>query len=249
MSSVKSWIKEKYQNSKITTMQEMTKKIAGVSKVRVGKNRTINSYYEITLNEINEEGLIVPHNDIKKVDPANESAIITQKLHSGDLVFPRVFTKYKSFRIGRMEKTPTDYVVANNSMIKISFDDNQNNLLPKFIQYYLQHPMIYNYLYSLCSGSGGREQISINDLKSLPVPVLTDDELSDIVSSIDFNIELQKQANLILEKANKLYELQDSIKVNSIFTQNKDTNNCDFKQIDLAMDKCLKELLLKELEY
>jgi len=247
MSSIKSWINKKFPNSKIIILGELTEKISGVSKVRVGKNRTINSYYEITLNEINNEGLIVLNDGIKKTEPANESAINTQNLQVGDLIFPKTFTKYKSIKIGRIDKKYDDYVIANNSMIRISFPNTKIKLLPKFIQYYLQHSVVQDYLYSVSRSD--RRQIQINDLKFLPVPELTEYELLNIIKKIDHNQASVKIANIILEKMNKLLELQNDLQNDSIFLQNTDSANCDFKIIDKQVNECLKELLLKKLDY
>jgi len=247
MSPIQSWVNEKFPNSKITTLEELTKKISGVSKVRVGINRTVNSYYEITLNEINDEGLVVLNDSIKKKESANESAINTQNLQVGDLIFPKTFAKYKSIKIGRIDKKYDDYVVANNSMIRISFPNTKIELLPKFIQYYLQHSVVQDYLYSVSRSD--RRQIQINDLKFLPVPELTESELLNIIKKIDHNQTSVKIANTILEKINKLLELQNDLQNDSIFLQNTDSTNCDFKIIDKQIDECLKELLLKKLDY
>jgi len=165
----------------ITTLENLTKKITTISKVRVGKeeHRTVINYAEISLRNINNLGYITIPDDYKGHPPANEISIKKQALHYHDIILPFRNSYYNS--IGLIQKSYEKYpiVVGNNGMIRIEFEDDRKEDTPIYIYNYLKLRIIENFINSLCAPkkvnnplvSSGQYYLETQILKSLPIPI------------------------------------------------------------------------------
>lgn len=162
-------LKKEFPNCKIVKLMDITTKIAGISKVRVGKVRTYTNYDEVSLNYIDEYGVVYIPQNHKEAAPANATAMRTQILQEGDLVMTQRGQVGKVGLIGRSYKRP---IVGNNSMIRIQFPNNKREDTPLFVQTYLQLPYVRKYLDNqITRGSVDRKILSSASLSELPIPM------------------------------------------------------------------------------
>lgn len=153
-------IKKQFPDVDIVKLKDLTKKIAVVSKVRIGdeKKRDVFDYYEVTLSDINEYGIIIINTTKDKPAPANKRALSSQRLHKNDLL-----VSYRGIyiKVGRIDREYDIPVVSNNSVIRIEFNndnDTDQEELSMFVQAYLQLPFIKEYI-------ANRPQENTNDTK------------------------------------------------------------------------------------
>jgi len=78
MNKLEQILKEKFPNKEIVKLEDLTYKIAGISKVRYGDNCRDNDYDEISLNYINEYGTIYVPDNSKDSALANHTALENQ---------------------------------------------------------------------------------------------------------------------------------------------------------------------------
>lgn len=167
-----------FGSAKVVTLADITRKIAIISKVRVTKNRTFKEYDEISLNNIDEYGVVYIIADAKEQDGASPTAIKTQSLKYGDLVLNQRTSKMKVGFIDKAQKYK-QAIVGNNSMIRVEFEDGQIDTA-RYVQLYLQLPYVLEYLNTLivCSKGDGkgndnksnRQILSSTQLQALPIP-------------------------------------------------------------------------------
>ena len=141
-------LSQEFKGAKIIKLESMVKKIVLISKVRVSKDRKCLNYDEISLNNIDERGIVFIPKNTKKQLPANCSILEKQSLKYGDLVLNRRTTQMK---VGFIDKSNNyrQVIVGNNSMIRITFDCNTQINRARFIQLYLQLPFVLEHLNNL----------------------------------------------------------------------------------------------------
>ena len=163
-------LKKEFPDANITTLGDITKKIAVISKVRVGdtKLRTFTDYDEISLNCIDKYGVIYIESINKEMEPASLKAIHNQRLEYTDLI---VTHRGKLGRCGLVAKNYNRIIVGNNSMIRIQFHDKTKLELSLFVQAYLLLPYVKQYMDQQLSVSKDRKILTSAWLKTLPIPV------------------------------------------------------------------------------
>ena len=140
---------KEFKSTKIVKLKDITKKIAIVSKVRVTKKRECTNYDEISLNHIDEYGVVYIPDGFINQGPASLTAINAQALHYGDLVLNQRTAKMKVGFIGKSYKR---VIVGNNSMIRVQFNNDSIDTA-RFVQLYLQLPYVLEYLNEQAGGS------------------------------------------------------------------------------------------------
>ena len=228
-------LQEEFPNSKIVKLKNLAKKIAVLSKVRVGKQRTVHDYHEVTLNNVNEYGIIIPDNTKEKPEPANSSTVISQALHKNDLLVPYRGLEMKVGRIDREYEKP---IVSNNSVIRIQFeyaDKEEEEEISMFVQAYLQLPYVKEYIAS-------RPQSSENDRKILS-PLFLSNLLIPLFHSrnYDFKDLINNRLKILNSAKDMLYEMQQIVKKLEDY---KD----DALAIYLSDKNFSSEIFLKDLE-
>ena len=135
-------LKKEFNGCEIVKLEDITKKISIISKVRVSKVRDFTDYDEISLYNIDEYGTVYIPDDAKEQEPANFEAVRKQALEYGDVVINQRAAKMKVGFIGREYKRA---IVGNNSMIRIQFNNDCIDTA-RFVQLYLQLPYVLEYL-------------------------------------------------------------------------------------------------------
>jgi len=196
-------LKNLFQDVKIVTLGDITKKIAIISKVRVNKNRTFTDYDEISLNNIDHYGNIFVSDKSIKREAANPKAINSQALQYGDLVVNQRTSKMK---VGFISNNYKRVIVGNNSMIRIEFDNHDIDKA-RFVQLYLQLPFVQEYLSSLSTSTKSQRKIlSSAKLQELPIPEYKEQliSLSEILiprmKLLSLAYEMQENAKKLIEK-------------------------------------------------
>ncbi|MDF1875639.1 hypothetical protein JHD48_07825 [Sulfurimonas sp. SAG-AH-194-I05] len=236
----------------IVTLNELTTKIAIASKVRTGNidDRTDNAYDEISLYNIDSYGVIFIPKNAKIQENANPTSLRSQTLNYGDLVLNQRTLKMRVGFIGKEEEY-TQRIVANNSMIRIEFNDkdcleiHRNIDTSRFVQLYLQLPYVLEYLRALPNtSSGDRKIISALQLSLLPIPEYNEHIQSISLSTLLYpKMELIKQAKILEELAATLikkYE-KDKLEVLKVnFLASSDSSS--HKEEILAMEALLEKI-------
>lgn len=203
-------LKEEFPQAKIVRLGDITKKIAGISKVRLGKNRTYTNYDEISLNNIDEYGIVFIPDNPKELGPAYIGAIESQSLNPGDIVLTQRGTVGKVGLIGENYKR---VIVGNNSMIRIQFDKKSREDLPAYVQAYLQLPLIREYFnIQLSCSISDRKILSAQWLSDLPIPIFDQDAEFDFRELIYNRIELLEEAKRVMQEAQKMVEMCEDMK-------------------------------------
>jgi hypothetical protein len=196
-------LQEKFPDKEIVTLEDLTFKIAVISKVRYGDNCTDNNYDEISLNNIDAYGTIYIPEDSNDPAPANHTALINQSLRAGDLII------LHRGKVGKMGIIGEDYkrkIVGNNSMIRIQFDKTRKVDTPWFVMQYLQLPYVKEYIDTFIPSSGSTKRKILNSqiLSNIPIPLF--EECDGQYRELLFN---RKQ--LSIEAANINKKLQNLI--------------------------------------
>ena len=220
----------------IISLGELVYKIVNISKVRVGdeKYRTVTSYDEISLNDIDEYGYITVTPGQKELGPANASSIKSQSLYYGDVVLTH---RGNVFKVGVVGKYYERVIVGNNSMIRIQIKDNRyrsfnsvsetNIDLSRYIQSYLQASFVKEYLSShiVCGTHGERRILSAAILSKLPIPAYNENNNSNFrfASIIETRIDLIAKAQKLLDDAKRVLEVCEKRKEDALMVQCCDT--------------------------
>jgi len=162
----------------IVTLKDLTKKIATISKVRVGKHesRTVTDYAEISLQNIDNLGYVYIPKEYKGHPPANHTSIKKQALNYNDIILS--FRSIFSQRVALVNKSYDEYsaVVGNNSMIRIEFEEDRREDTPIYVYHFLKLPFVHDILNSLCSVDESQNLdtsifLSPAVLETLPIPI------------------------------------------------------------------------------
>lgn len=208
MINLKEKLKEEFPNTKIIKLKNITKKISVVSKVRIGKLRDCTNYDEVSLNYLDEYGVVQVQKSNKEMGPAAQTAIDRQNLAKGDLL---MLHRGKVGKIGLVDKSYSRPTIGNNSMIRIQFEKNFDSKLPKFVQAYLQLPYVKQYIDDQISASKDRKMITSAWISELPIPLFKD-TIFGFDEFINTRVALLNEAKKMQNAANKLVEhIENSI--------------------------------------
>jgi len=239
MNKLEELLIKKFPDIEITTIANLTQKVATISKVRIGKkeDRTYTDYDEISLNNIDEFGYIyVPDTD-KQLEPASSKSIKRQALNHEDLV---MLLRGKIGKIGMIGDNYKRTIVGNTSMIRIQFNDEQKeNFNPLYVMEYLKLPFVKEYIDTFIpsSGSPNRKILNSEVIANLPIPVLTHDKYKIFRGYILTKIKMINKAKEIQQTTQKLVESFLEIKNDSLIAavnHNYDwiTDNFTIKELD-----------------
>lgn len=206
-------LQEEFSDVEIVTLKDLTKKIAVISKVRVGKERSVTDYHEVTLTDVNAYGIIEVDLSKGTPAPANSSAITSQRLHKNDLLVSYRGKDIKVARIDREYKVP---VVSNNSAMRIQFDcedKEETEEVSLFVQIYLQLPYVKEYIDSReQTPNTNRKLLSPTFLADLPIPLFEsrDYDFKDFINTrLEMLITAKKMMQEVHNLVNKLENYKD----------------------------------------
>ena len=165
-------LKKEFPDVAIGKLKDLAKKIAVIAKVRVGKERSVLDYSEVTLADADAYGIIRVDPTKEKPAAANSSAIRSQSLHKNDIL---VSYRGVDIQVGRIDREYEKPVVSNNSAIRIQFDYEDKDIEEEvsiFVQSYLQLPYVKEYIASRPQSSqNDRKILSPLFLSNLPIPL------------------------------------------------------------------------------
>ena len=196
-------LNRKFEDVSIVTLKDFTKKIAVISKIRIGKNSNFTNYDEVSLSNVDQDGVLLPFKKGEELGSANPSIIKSQSLNNGDILISYRGKKYFNVGIvyGEYERT----IIGSNSAIRIQFKDDINYQIPLIIQAYLEESYIQNYLTTKTKDAkGNRHLLSSKTLMSLPVPQFDNYLFHDFGRFNARRRSVKTQANLLLEKSNDI---------------------------------------------
>ena len=246
-------LEEIFPNCPIMPLGEIVYRIVNISKVRIGdeKARTYIDYDEISLNDIDEYGYITVTPGQKNLGPANPTSIKSQSLNHGDIVFTH---RGSVFRVGMVGESYERTIVGNNSMIRIQTVDpkplkRSEKTLPdinlsRYIQAYLQLPLVKEYLGSLiiCSTQSERRILNAAMLSKLPIPIskLGHGEFG-FSQIIETRMELILKAQTLLDEMHRFLAVCEQRKVDAVKLLCNDAADANVKEDEEYM-RVLKEI-------
>jgi len=200
---LKAKLKKEFIGIEIVKLKDLAKKIAVISKVRVGKERSVLDYHEVTLADVNKYGIITVDSTKEKPAPANGSAIASQALHKNDLL---VSYRGVDIKIGRIDKEYKKPIVSNNSAIRIQFDYESEEEVSIFVQMYLQLPYVKEYIAKRPQSSeNNRKILSPLFLSNLPIPLFYS-------RNYDFKDLINNRLKILNSAKDMLHEMQQLVK-------------------------------------
>lgn len=203
MFDLKAKLKKEFIGIEIVKLKDLAKKIAVISKVRVGKERSVLDYHEVTLADVNKYGIITVDSTKEKPAPANGSAIASQALHKNDLL---VSYRGVDIKIGRIDKEYKKPIVSNNSAIRIQFDYESEEEVSIFVQMYLQLPYVKEYIAKRPQSSeNNRKILSPLFLSNLPIPLFYS-------RNYDFKDLINNRLKILNSAKDMLHEMQQLVK-------------------------------------
>ena len=209
-------LEQEFEPDNIVTLQEMVESISKVSNVRV-RTKTVENYYELGIDNVDESGVLRIPKHPKKFAPANASAIESQRLHKGDLFFGY---RGKMGRVGLVEEEFDVPVVTNNGMIRIRFAQERREETPRYVQTYLETPLIRSYLNAMLENRNGVKVLNVHTIEILPIPKF--EEMAGITKFTTL-IERRKSITLavkkIVEQAEILLEKRKAFESEAISLQ------------------------------
>ena len=235
-------LQEEFSDVEIVTLKDLTKKIAVISKVRVGKERSVREYHEVTLSDVDAYGIIRVVENKKRPAPANSSAIVSQRLHKSDLL---VSYRGMDIKVGRIDREYRVPVVSNNSAIRIQFDyeyEEEREEVSIFVQNYLQLPYVKEYIDSReQTPDTNRKLLSPTFLADLPIPLFESRDY-DFKDFINTRLEMLESANEMMRKMQQLLKKFENYKDEGVSLYLSDQN--------FSSNIALKDKeLLEELNY
>ena len=243
-SALKKILEQEFPADKIVSLQEMVERVSKVSNVRVRKDRTVEDYYEIGIDDVNEEGILEVPEQPKKFAPANASAIESQRLHKGDLIFGY---RGKMGKVGLASDEFDVPVVTNNGMIRIRFPEDRKEETPRYVQTYLESPLIRTFLDSMLEDRKGVKVLSVETIESLPIPYF--EEMAGITkfsTLINRRKSITLAVNKIIEEAEALLQKRKAFESEAISLQAKPLDEVSkVNAVDHTTEEGLKQLRMQ----
>ena len=166
LSTLREKLDEAMPESTIVTLGDWTEKISKISKINVRIREDVECR-ELSMHNIDDKGIIVvPKETVIK--EANLTALETQRLHKGDLVFGYRGKVGKIALVGEESDLP---LIGSHSMMKIVFTDERKDETPRYVQDYLQKKLIRTYLNSMLVDKKGVLVLESEVLETLPIPM------------------------------------------------------------------------------
>ncbi len=243
-------LEQEFPKDKLVRLGEMTESISKVSNVRV-RDRKVEEYYELGIDDINDEGVLTVPQNPKKFAPANESAIKSQRLHRGDLIFGY---RGKMGRVGLINDEFEVPVVTNNGMIRIRFPEERRDETPRYVQTYLESPLIQSFLNNMLEDRGKVKVLSVGMIEALPIPNFQEmGGVAQFTTLIDRRRQATLSVSKIIDEAKILLKKRKELESEAISLQFlpmndlRKINDSDHGQIDILEQISLRfEMLKKE---
>ena len=211
-------LEQEFSIEKLVSLREMVASVSKVSNVRV-RTRTVEKYYELGIDDVDDEGILTIPEDPKQFAPANESAIESQRLHRGDLIFGY---RGKMGKVGLIDDEFDVPVVTNNGMIRIRFTEERTDETPRYIQTYLESPLIRTFLDSMLEDRNGVKVLSVETIEALPIPYF-----EEMVGITKFSTLVNRRKSItlavrtVIEEAELLLSKRKAFESESISLQTK----------------------------
>jgi len=195
ITKLKQILKNEFPHLEIVTLENMTSKIAVITKVRIGKELSFNDYDEVSLSHLDHKGILLPHKRGEDFTPANKTSIESQSLNAGDILIS--YRGTKRYAVGRVGDNYKRAIVGNNGAIRIQFHENIDSSIPVMVHSYLELSYVQEYLKNVSGKSNySRQLLSPKILMELPIPEF------DVYSS-------RLYANVYEKRKDMIKELQD----------------------------------------
>ncbi len=207
--ALKKILEQDFPPDKLVTLREMVQRVSKVSNVRVRADRTVEDYYELGINDVNEEGLLVVPDDPRMLKPANASAVESQRLHRGDLIFGY---RGKMGKVGLIDDEFDVPVVTNNGMIRIRFTEERTDETPRYIQTYLESPLIRTFLDSMLEDRNGVKVFSVETIEALPIP-----NFEEMAGITKFSTLINRRKSITLAVKNVIEEAESLLQKRKVF--------------------------------
>jgi len=217
--SLRSILEQEFSSDKLVRLQDITEKISKISNVRVRDPREVVDYHELGVDDINEEGVLVIPSHPKKVAPANASAIASQRLHKGDIIFGY---RGKMGKVGLINDEFEVPVVSNNGMMRIRFEDERREETPRYVQTYLESPLIRTFLDSMLEDRKGVKVLNVEVIESLPIPYFEEmARISKFSTLINRRKSITNAVKKIIEEAETLLAKRKAFESEAVSLQGK----------------------------
>ncbi len=186
-------LSEHFDSKKLVTLREMTDNISRISKVHV-RVCSATDYDEISLTDMGSDGVVKIINSHDKKE-ANASALERQRLHKGDLVFTY---RGKISNVGRIDHEHERPLIGNHGMMKITFPEDKKEDMSKYVQAYLQTPLIKTFLAETME----HRQLTPDLIGGLPIPYFESMEGMSTFSTIyDKRCKIRESLEVMLDNA------------------------------------------------
>jgi len=211
-------LEQEFPIEKLVSLREMVASVSKISNVRV-RTRTVEEYYELGIDAVDDEGVLTIPEDPKQFALANESAIESQRLHRGDLIFGY---RGKMGKVGLIDNEFDVPVVTNNGMIRIRFSDGRKDETPRYIQTYLETPLIRTFLDNMLEDRNGVKMLNVETIEALPIPYF-----EDMVGMTKFSTIVNRRKKItlavkeLIEEAEMLLIKRKAFESESISLQTK----------------------------
>ncbi len=220
--ALKKILEQEFPHGKLVSLQEMVERVSKVSNVRVRDIRPVEDYYELGIDDVNDEGLLTIPDEPKQFKPANASAIESQRLHRGDLIFGY---RGKMGKVGLINDEFNVPVVTNNGMIRIRLTEDRRDETPRYIQTYLESPLIRTFLDSMLEDRNGVKVLNVETIEALPIPYF-----EEMLGMTKFSTLVNRRKNItlavtkVIEEAELLLSKRKAFESESISLQTKSSD-------------------------
>ncbi len=233
-------IKDSFPDTSIVTLADLTKSIAKVSNVRV-RECSVNNYDEIGVDSIDEQGVLSIPETPKEYASANKSAIESQSLHKGDLIFGYRGKMGKVGLVADEFKTP---VVTNNGMIRVIFEEDRVEETPQYIQTYLSSKLVRTYLNSMLDDRSGKKVLNVATIATLPIPYFEEmGGISKFTTMLTKRKKMSCAVRNLIEEANTLLEVYQDMESESIVLKELSTDELSpINNADHAKEEALQQI-------
>ena len=236
----KKMIEDAFPDTSIVTLNDLTKNIAKVSNVRV-RECTISNYNEIGVDSIDEQGVLSIPDIPKEYTSANKSAIESQSLHKGDLIFGYRGKMGKVGLVANEFKTP---VVTNNGMMRVTFEEDRTEETPQYIQTYLSSKLVRTYLNGMLDDRSGKKVLNVAIIATLPIPYFEEmGGISKFTTMLTKRKKMSLAVRNLIEEAQSLLEVYQDMESESIVLKELPIDELSpINNADHAKDEALQQI-------
>ena len=244
-------LKSRFGDVELVKLSELVESITFVSKVRVRdeSKRTDEPYEEISFNDVDAYGVIHPPKEFKQLEPANKKALISQRLHKGDLLIAYREGHYKvALFDGRYENKT---LIGNSSMLRITFSNKRNMNTPLFVQAYLQLSIVQEYFAKVVadtkqsSATKSKKGLTSAHLLNLDIPYFKEsDNPYSFKERFHITSEIYILISQIQEKIEDLFNGYDKVKEKMLYDELYSNSNSYFleQKNDIQLQNLFKQM-------